>query len=210
MAVEFWTLLRVYCHLPREPVSSNHLQHSLSLSRAVLFVLHVTIVFMVYFVNIVSVYEVFSCKLQAWGRRRHSNPWRRLCVCVYLCHMPSFPSVSMSVCGWETLRSWIPIYRVIEKSRNPFLTHVLFVKNKLHWNQKTKSNGFLSAGNAHRVQRCMHSPRLSSLNTEGRPERFLSCTLPVSRKRFTRRDTVDLFGTGESGNASLNSFWQVR
>jgi hypothetical protein len=30
------------------------------------------------------------------------------------------------------------------------------------------------------------------------------------RKRFTRRDTVDLFGTGESGNVSLNSFWQVK
>jgi hypothetical protein len=28
-------------------------------------------------------------------------------------------------------------------------------------------------------------------------ERFLSCTLPVSRKRFTRRDIVDLSGTGQ-------------
>jgi hypothetical protein len=42
-----------------------------------------------------------------------------------------------------------------------------------------------------------------SLNTEGRPERFLSCTLPVSRKRFTRRDIVYLFGIGESRNVSL-------
>jgi hypothetical protein len=32
----------------------------------------------------------------------------------------------------------------------------------------------------------------------------------VSQKRFTRRDIVDLFGTGESGNVFLNSFWQVR
>jgi hypothetical protein len=46
------------------------------------------------------------------------------------------------------------------------------------------------------------------INTEGRPERFLSCTYPVSRKRFTRRCTVDLFGTGESENVSLNSFYQ--
>jgi hypothetical protein len=30
----------------------------------------------------------------------------------------------------------------------------------------------------------------------------------VSRKRFTRRDTVDFFGTAESGNVSINSFWQ--
>jgi hypothetical protein len=35
-------------------------------------------------------------------------------------------------------------------------------------------------------------------------------TLPVSRKRFTRRDIVYLFGTGESANVSLNSFWQVK
>jgi hypothetical protein len=35
-------------------------------------------------------------------------------------------------------------------------------------------------------------------------ERFLSCTLPVSWKQFTKRDTVDLFGTGESENVSLN------
>jgi hypothetical protein len=27
-------------------------------------------------------------------------------------------------------------YTVIEKSSNPFLTHVQFVKNKLHWNHK--------------------------------------------------------------------------
>jgi hypothetical protein len=32
----------------------------------------------------------------------------------------------------------------------------------------------------------------------------------VSRKRFTRRDTVDLFGTGQSGNVCLNSFCQVK
>jgi hypothetical protein len=41
------------------------------------------------------------------------------------------------------------------------------------------------------------------LNTEGKPERFLSCTLLLSRKWFTRRDSVDLFGTGEWGNVYL-------
>jgi hypothetical protein len=41
-------------------------------------------------------------------------------------------------------------------------------------------------------------------------EQFLSCTIPVSQKQFTRRDTVNLFGTGESGNVSLNVFWQVK
>ncbi|KDR14585.1 Msx2-interacting protein [Zootermopsis nevadensis] len=34
--------------------------------------------------------------------------------------------------------------------------------------------------------------------------------VPVSRKRFTRRDIVDLFGAGEMGNVSLNSSWQVK
>jgi hypothetical protein len=47
------------------------------------------------------------------------------------------------------------------------------------------------------------SRSVSSLNAEGRPKRCLPCTLPVSRKRFTGRDIVDLFGTGEPGNVSL-------
>jgi hypothetical protein len=46
----------------------------------------------------------------------------------------------------------------------------------------------------------MYLSELSSLNTKGRPEWFVSCMLPVSRKRFTRCDTVDLFDRGESGN----------
>jgi hypothetical protein len=33
--------------------------------------------------------------------------------------------------------------------------------------------------------------------------------VPVSRKLFTGRDIIDWFGIGESGNVSLNSFWQV-
>jgi hypothetical protein len=30
-----------------------------------------------------------------------------------------------------------------------------------------------------------------------------------SRTHYTRRDIIDLFGTGESGNVSLNPFWQL-
>jgi hypothetical protein len=52
--------------------------------------------------------------------------------------------------------------------------------------------------------------RKSLLNTKDRAEYFLFCTLPVSCERFTRWDTVPLFGTGESGNKSLNSFYQVK
>jgi hypothetical protein len=75
------------------------------------------------------------------------------------------------------------IYSVIKKSRNPVLTHWVL----------EMSTAF-----------CIVT------NTEGRPERFLTCTLPVSRKRFTRRDTVDLFGTGKSGNVPLNIFRQSK
>jgi hypothetical protein len=32
---------------------------------------------------------------------------------------------------------------------------------------------------------------------------------PVLHRRFTKQDTVDLLGTGESGKATLNSFRQV-
>jgi hypothetical protein len=96
------------------------------------------------------------------------------------------------------------------KSHATHSWHTFYLsKNKLHWHQKTKNNvKCWKCPERNKVWRI--STKLSSLNTEGRPERFLSCTLPVSRKRFTRRDTVDLFGTGESGNVSLNSFWQVK
>jgi hypothetical protein len=41
-------------------------------------------------------------------------------------------------------------------------------------------------------------------------ERFLSCKLPVSRKRFTRRYTVEsICLTQENGNVSLKAFWQL-
>jgi hypothetical protein len=71
-------------------------------------------------------------------------------------------------------------------------------KNKLHWNQKTKNNVILSVGNVYHVQWSMHAFT-----------RFLmfdvtQWRLPVSWKWFTRWDIVNLFGTGELGNVSLN------
>jgi hypothetical protein len=51
---------------------------------------------------------------------------------------------------------------------------------------------------------------LSSHYTEGRPELLPSWTMRVSRKRFTRQDTVDFSDTEEWGNVYLNSFLQVR
>jgi hypothetical protein len=92
------------------------------------------------------------------------------------------------------------------KSHATHSWHMFYLsKNKLHLNQKTKKKKQCYI-------KCWKSPPRSipSLNTEGRPEQFLSCALPVSRKRFTRRDIVNLFGTGESGNVSQNSFWQVK
>jgi hypothetical protein len=71
------------------------------------------------------------------------------------------------------------LYTVIEKSHNRFLTHVLFVKKYIVF--KSENRVILSAGNVHRVQRCMHS--LSFLKFE----RFLSCTFPMPRKRLTSR-----------------------
>jgi hypothetical protein len=60
--------------------------------------------------------------------------------------------------------------------------------------------------------KCWKCPPCSvlSLNTEGQPEHFLSCTLPMSWTWFTRWDIVSLFGTGELGNVSLNPFWQSK
>jgi hypothetical protein len=54
------------------------------------------------------------------------------------------------------------------------------------------------------------SSSLLSLNTEGRPELFLSCRLPASWKCFTSWDIIDFFGTGELRNVSPNSVWQVK
>jgi hypothetical protein len=96
--------------------------------------------------------------------------------------------------------------RVIAKRRNPLLTHVLYVKNKVHWDHKTKTNVTPSLGNVQCVTKfgayranCGHL----------RPERFLSWALPPTPKRFIGQGNVNLFGTRESENASLNSFWQV-
>jgi hypothetical protein len=47
---------------------------------------------------------------------------------------------------------------------------------------------------------------LPSLNTECCPERLLPLMLPVTLKQFSSWDAVDLFGAGELGNESPNSF----
>jgi hypothetical protein len=52
--------------------------------------------------------------------------------------MPTFVCISMA-------------YRVIGKSRDPFLTYVLFVKNKSYWNQKTKNSAIVSVPDFRRV-----------------------------------------------------------
>jgi hypothetical protein len=42
-----------------------------------------------------------------------------------------------------------------------------------------------------------YRPNYGHVTPDVRSERSLSCALPASRKRFTRRDTVDLSGTEE-------------
>jgi hypothetical protein len=61
-----------------------------------------------------------------------------------------------------------------------------------------RKNIKLSVGNVHRVQPWVHPPSSSCLKQHG--EEFVQ-----SQKRSNSRDTVDLFGTGEQGNAPLNS-----
>jgi hypothetical protein len=60
-------------------------------------------------------------------------------------------------------------------------------KNKLLRNQKTKVILF----------QVLEMFKLSSYNTEGQPEWFLSCMLPVSWELFTGWDVVFFFGTGK-------------
>jgi hypothetical protein len=78
--------------------------------------------------------------------------------------------------------------QVIGKSRNPFQTRVLFVKNKLYWNQKKKQCYI-------RYWKC---PLRSAMHAFTLYLVFVATRwrVPVSRKRFTRRDIVDLFHTG--------------
>jgi hypothetical protein len=93
-------------------------------------------------------------------------------------------------------------YRVTEKPRNLFPTNMFYLK-QINYTEIKKNNVVQSVENVHLIQRCINALSMYSL--------FSSCLIQpgivsVSRKRFTRRDTVDLFGTGELGNVPLNSF----
>jgi hypothetical protein len=90
------------------------------------------------------------------------------------------------------------------KSHSTHSWHVFSLsKNKLRLNKKTKLSVVSSFGNVQRVQKCMHSLFLRvSCNSMWR--------VPVSRKRSTRPETADLFGTEESENISPNSRCKVR
>jgi hypothetical protein len=76
-------------------------------------------------------------------------------------------------------------------------------KSKLHLNRKTKAQCYI---------KCCKCPPRSAMHAFTLFLMFDATwwRVPVSRKRFTRRDIVGLFGTVESGNVSLNSFWQVK
>jgi hypothetical protein len=75
------------------------------------------------------------------------------------------------------------IYKVIEKSLNPFLTHIKFVKKKNYTEiRKQKNNVILSVENIHRVQRCMHSLFSSCLMQPG--EEFLQWCLKCTAQYF--------------------------
>jgi hypothetical protein len=102
------------------------------------------------------------------------------------------------------------IYRVIEKSRNPFLTQVLFVKKKLHWNQKTKEKTMLYSTNIYYTNFWKCPPR-SAMRAFKRFLMFDASLWRVSALTETVHQTrYKFFGTGELGNISLNWFWLVK
>jgi hypothetical protein len=96
----------------------------------------------------------------------------------------------------ETTLEWF--YRVIEKSRTPFITR--FNRQTINyfeiWKQKKC------------YIKCCKCPPRSEMHASTLFFMFdaNSWVVPVSRKRFTRRDIIGMFGTGE--NVSLNSFCQ--
>jgi hypothetical protein len=97
----------------------------------------------------------------------------------------------------------ISIYGVIKKSCTHSNHMFCLSKNKLHWNLKTKTvlcDMFLSV---HHVQHaCIHS--FSSCMMQPGKD-FLQWPEIVHQTRY-----YQLFGTGESGSASLNSLWLVK
>jgi hypothetical protein len=55
------------------------------------------------------------------------------------------------------------------------------------------------------AKECRMLSTLSPFNTVGQPEHFRLLTLPVSQKRETERNTVDISGTGDFGKEILRS-----
>jgi hypothetical protein len=113
-----------------------------------------------------------------------------------LCHTELWAVHCGTVTGDNTSTEW-------SKSHATHYWHMFYLsKNKLHLNQKKKTMLYyvLEMSTAF-SDACIHSFPHVWCN----PVKFLQW-----RKRFTRRDIVDLCGTGESGNVSLNSFWQVK
>jgi hypothetical protein len=99
----------------------------------------------------------------------HTYIYICMCVCVYVqitcaLHLELLNTLYINspacLCRTWHLRVHLPyqLYRMIEKSRNPFLTHVLFVKkNKLYWRQKTKNANVL-------YKKCWKCPPRSAMH----------------------------------------------
>jgi hypothetical protein len=91
-------------------------------------------------------------------------------------------------------------------SRNPFLTHVLFEEDKKKKRKRKKEKKEKSE-----ESQCWKCPPRSAMHAFT----FLSCLMQPSKSscvmgtgcqtRYCR-----FFDIGESGNVSLNSFWQVK
>jgi hypothetical protein len=82
---------------------------------------------------------------------------------------------------------------------------------KINYSEIRKGKtSFLSDFRGERDKVWRISSKLSSLNTKGRPERFLTCTLPVSSETVHQTRFCRFICHRRIGKVSLISFWQVK
>jgi hypothetical protein len=84
-------------------------------------------------------------------------------------------------------------------------------KNKLHSNQKTNNNVTLSVGSVDRVTKFDgYRPNYRHLRPKVDRNGLCSSRFLCHRNGTPEEIMSVCFGTGESGNVSINSFWQVK
>jgi hypothetical protein len=95
-------------------------------------------------------------------------------IVVFINRFPSFIFLIEAEFAWlfNSSGSLVQRFYMVIKNHATHSWHMFYLsKNRLHWNQKTKSNVILSVGNVHCIQWCMHSVSSSCLMKPG--EEFL-------------------------------------